>query len=78
MLEGVGMLGEEARLVEELGGLEVRQATMEHRLGQLGNGVQQGQGHLGANDRSGLERCFSSGGSRSMRAASTACTVAGT
>ena len=55
MLEGVGALREEARLVEELGGLEVRQAAMQRRLGQLGNGLQQGQGHLGANDRGGLE-----------------------
>jgi hypothetical protein len=55
VLEGVGALREEARLVEELGGLEVRQTAMQRRLGQLGNGLQQGQGHLGANDRSGLQ-----------------------
>ena len=55
MLEGVGALREEARLVEELGGLEVRQAAMQRRLGQLGNGLQQGKRHLGANDRGGLE-----------------------
>ena len=44
VLEGVVALGEEARLVEELGGLEVRQAAMQRRLGQLGNGLQQGKG----------------------------------
>jgi len=35
-------------------------------------------GHLGADDGGGLQELFSSGGSRSIRAASTACTVAGT
>jgi hypothetical protein len=54
VLEGIGTFREQARLVEKLGRLEVRQAAMQHRLGQLGNGLQQGQGHLGANDRSGL------------------------
>ena len=46
MLEGVGGLGEQARLVEELGGLEVRQAAVQACLGQLGNGLQEGQGDL--------------------------------
>ena len=55
VLEGVGTLRKEARLVEELGGLEVRQAAMQRRLGQLGDGLQQGQGHLGADDRGGLQ-----------------------
>ena len=39
VLEGVLALGEEARLVEELGRLEVRQAAMERLLGQLGDGA---------------------------------------
>ena len=51
---------------------------MQGGLGQFGNGLQQGQGDLGANDRSRLEQAFVLRGKRSMRAASTACTVAGT
>src|SRR6266571_1253995 len=51
VLEGIGMVGEEPRLVQELGGLEVRQGAVDRRLGQLSNGLQQGQGHLVANDR---------------------------
>ena len=78
VLEGVGALWEEARLVEELGRLEVCQAAIQRRLGQLGDGLQQGLGHLGANDRSSLQELLLLWGSRSMRAASTACTVAGT
>ncbi len=58
VLEGVFVLGKEARLVEELGRLEMRERAMQCRLGQLGNGPQQGQGHLGADDRRGLEEMF--------------------
>ena len=58
VLEGVVPLGEEARLVEELGRLQVRQAAMERLLGQLGNGLQQGQGHLGADDGGGLQQAL--------------------
>src|SRR2546428_8418115 len=50
VLEGVGMVGKETRFVQEFGRLEVRQAAMQRRLGQLGNRVQQRQGYLGAND----------------------------
>ena len=78
VLEGVLELGEQLRLVEELGRLQVRQAVVQGLLGQLGNGLEQGQGHLRANDGGGLEEALLLGGSRSMRAASTACTVAGT
>ena len=39
VLEGVFRLGKEARLVEELGGLEVREAVLQCRLGQLGDGL---------------------------------------
>ena len=56
MLEGVGALGKQAGLVQELGRLEVREAATERRLGQLGNGLQQRQGDLGAIDRSRLEQ----------------------
>ena len=58
MLEGVLALGKEARLVQELGRLQVRQATVERCLGQLGNGLEQGQGHLRANHGSRLEEAF--------------------
>ena len=39
MLKGIAHVGEEARLVEKLGGLEVREATVQRLLGQLGNGL---------------------------------------
>ena len=55
MLEGVVRLGEQAGLVEELGGLQVRQAAVQGGLGQLGDGLEQRQGHLSANDGRGLE-----------------------
>ena len=58
VFEGEFALGEQPRLIEELGRLQVGQATVQVRLGQLGNGLQQGQGHLGANDRGGLEQVF--------------------
>src|SRR5207244_9290194 len=35
VLEGVSMVGEEPRLVQELGGLEVRQSAVDRCLGQL-------------------------------------------
>jgi hypothetical protein len=50
VLEGVLVLGEEARLVEELGRLEMRDTTMQRVLGRLGHGLKEGEGHLGAND----------------------------
>ncbi len=55
MLEGVDQLGKEAGFVEELGGLEVRETAMQYFFGQLGNGLQQGEGHLGADHRRRLE-----------------------
>jgi hypothetical protein len=58
MLEGVLRLGEQARLVQELRGLEVRQATVQGRLRQVDNGPQQGKGHVRANHRSGLKQAF--------------------
>ena len=78
MLEGVFALGEEARLIEELGSLQVGEAVMQRLLGQLGNGLQERQGHLSANHGGRLQQTLVFGGNRSIRAASTACTVAGT
>ena len=46
VLEGVFPLGEQARLVEELGPLELRQAAVQRLLREVGNGLQQGQGYL--------------------------------
>ena len=58
VLEGVLALGEEPRLIEKLGGLQVGQAAVERLLGQLGNGLQQRQGHLGANHGSRLQEAL--------------------
>src|SRR5262245_49028285 len=51
VLEGTFALREEPRLIEKLGSLQVGQAALEHRLGQLSNSLQQLQGYLGANHR---------------------------
>ena len=64
VLEGVFELGEQARLVEELGRLQVREAAMERGLGQLGNGLQQGKGTSVPITAAVWSRRFSSGGSR--------------
>jgi hypothetical protein len=39
MFEGVFRLGEQARLIEQLGGLQVGKATIEYLLGHLSNGL---------------------------------------
>ena len=39
MLEGVFRLGEQAGLIQELRRLEVRQAVVQRRLGQVRNGL---------------------------------------
>ena len=51
---------------------------MQHLFGQLGDGLQQGKGTSVPTTAAVCRSRFSSGGNRSMRAASTACTVAGT
>ena len=61
VLEGVGVLREEVGLVEELGRLEVHEAIVHGRLGQLGNRLQQRQGHLRANDRRRLQQALLGG-----------------
>ena len=58
VLEGVFELGKEARLVEELGRLQVRQAAVERLLGHVGNGLEQGQGYLCADDGRGLQQAL--------------------
>ena len=56
--EGVRALGKQARLVEELGRLQVGEATVYRVLRYLGDGLQQRQGHLGADDCRGLQELF--------------------
>src|SRR3970282_1251395 len=46
VLEGVLKLGEEGRLVEELGGLEVAEVATERVLGQLRQGPEDGEGDI--------------------------------
>jgi hypothetical protein len=78
MREGIDVLGKKACLIEELGSLQVCEATMQRLFGDIGNRMEEGEGQLGTNDRRGLQELLRLGGSRSMRAARTACTVAGT
>ena len=79
VLEGVFRLGEEPRLVEELRGLEVGEAggAAPSPAGRQWP-VRRGNGTSVPMTAAVCSRRLSSGGSRSMRAASTACTVAGT
>ncbi len=79
VLEGVFEIGEEARLVEELGGLQMREPCAQRLLGQLGDRARAARRARPCR-RPTLTAAgsSSSGGSRSMRAARTACTVAGT
>jgi hypothetical protein len=58
MLEGEFALGEEPRLIEKLGGLQVGKAVVEYLLGHVGNGLQEWQGHLGANHGSRLQEAL--------------------
>jgi len=58
VLEGVLPLGEQARLVEELCPLELRQAAVQRFLREVGNGLQQDQGHLMADDCRSLQQVF--------------------
>ena len=58
VLEGVGQSGNRQCLVEEFGGLQARETLMQRLLGHVGNGLQQGPGHLGADDCGGLEQAL--------------------
>ena len=58
MLEGVFRLGEQAGLIQELRRLQVRQAAVQRRLGHVRNGPQQGEGHVRAKHRGGLEQAL--------------------
>ena len=51
VLEGVFEVGEQARLVEELRRLKLGEAASELVLGQIGDGLEQGERHVLADDR---------------------------
>ena len=72
------MSGKEARFVEELRRLQVRQATVERRFGQLCNGLEKRPGTSLPITAAAWSRSFSSSRSQLIRAASTAWTVVGT
>ena len=55
MGERVCQLGKQPGLIQKLGGLQVGETTVQLGLGHLGNGLQQGQGHLRADHGGGLE-----------------------
>ena len=77
MLEGVGVIREETRLVEEFGAPKLIKTAVERVVRQVSEGVQQGEGYLSADDGGGWRHHFASGGNRSMRAATTPWTAAG-
>ena len=56
VLEGVLEIREEPRLVEELGGLEVARPAAERLLRLLRDGLEEGEGHVLADDGGGLEQ----------------------
>jgi len=56
MLEGVFEVREDARLVQELGGLKMTQSPTKVVLGRIGDYLQQREGHILPNDRGGLEK----------------------
>ena len=78
VLERVRRAREEPRLVEELGGLEVAEPGLEFFFGEVGNGLEEPHGDLVPMTAAVCSRRFSTGGSRSRRAASTASIVSGT
>ena len=59
VLERIGTFGKQAGFVEKLRRLELRQTAVQRLIGRVGDGLQQRPGHLGANDRSGLEQALS-------------------
>jgi len=78
VLEGVLDLGEQARLVDELGPLKLVEPGPKLILCQIGDGMEQRRRDVLGNDEATCNKRLCSGARRSMRAASTACTVAGT
>ena len=70
--------GNRLRLVEELGGLQVREPAAQRLLGSSAIACSSANGTSLPITAAACSRRLSSGGSRSMRAARIACTVAGT
>jgi hypothetical protein len=62
VLEGILALWVEARLVQELRRLQLRQAVIQGFFGRVGDGLQQGPGHPGADDRRRLQHALLLGG----------------
>ena len=58
VLEGVFQVREQARFVEELGRLQMRQAHAKRLVRHLGNGLEQRQGHLRADHRRRLQQAL--------------------
>jgi hypothetical protein len=56
MFESILPLGEQARFVQELRRLEMGQAALHSVFRQLGNSLQQREGHFHADGGSGLEQ----------------------
>ena len=78
MLEGIGVLGKQAGLVEELCCLQMCQTTVQRLVGRVGDDLQQRPGHLGADDRGSLEQAFLLRWQPIDARRHSACTVAGT
>jgi hypothetical protein len=55
VFKGVDEFGEEARFIEELRGLQMRHGPLEAFVGELGDGLQEGKGDVGADNGGGLE-----------------------
>ena len=58
MLEAILDVRKEPGLIQELRGLQVGEALAEGLLGQLGDGLEQGAGHILAHHGGGLEEPF--------------------
>src|SRR5262245_43878891 len=78
VFERILELWEEARLIEELGRLEPREDASQLILRQIGHRLSRPKGRSFPTTDAACSSRLSSGGSRSMRPASTASIVAGT
>ena len=58
VFEGVFRLGEQARLIQKFRRLQKCQAAVQRRLGQVRNGLEQGEWYFRANHGGGLEQAF--------------------
>src|SRR5215472_1076945 len=69
VLEGIGQVGDEVHLVEELGRFEVSQTPAQLILAQLHDGLKESQRHLSADDGRRLQQVLLLWRRRSMREA---------